>query len=245
MDPRRGTARSRERDRCRVLICEKTSGGFAEALSSQDGNAQAMVFARAAAFLTAADAETWLLIARIALDRDNPSEALRALDRISADSPVAMARRPGPGPGAAGSEADRRGGPAAEARWPTRRRTVPTPGGPGRSAARPGAFAEAEAAYTQAFSACPSSTGGNWRLLYARGISYERTQRWPQAEADLLKALELEPEQPFVLNYLGYSWVDKGLNLDRAKAMLHRAVELKPDDGYHRRQPGLGLFPPR
>ena len=57
-------------------------------------------------------------------------------------------------------------------------------------------------------------------------------QRWPQAEADLLKALELEPEQPFVLNYLGYSWVDKGLNLDRAKAMLHRAVELKPDDGY-------------
>ena len=48
-----------------------------------------------------------------------------------------------------------------------------------------------------------------------------------QAEADLLKALELEPEQPFVLNYLGYSWVDQGLNLDRAKGMLHRSVELQ------------------
>ena len=49
---------------------------------------------------------------------------------------------------------------------------------------------------------------------------------------DLLKALELEPSQPFVLNYLGYSWVDQGLHLDRAKAMLHRAVDLRQEDGF-------------
>ena len=78
----------------------------------------------------------------------------------------------------------------------------------------------------------PAIDRRHWRLLYARGIAYERTKRWPQAEADLLKALELEPEQPFVLNYLGYSWVDQGLNLDRAKAMLNRAVELRPEDGF-------------
>ena len=93
-------------------------------------------------------------------------------------------------------------------------------------------FAEAEAAYTRALQRVPAIDRRHWRLLYARGIAYERTKRWPQAEADLLKALELEPEQPFVLNYLGYSWVDQGLNLDRAKAMLHRAVELRPEDGF-------------
>ena len=93
-------------------------------------------------------------------------------------------------------------------------------------------FAEAEAAYTRALQRLPAIDRRHWRLLYARGIAYERTKRWPQAEADLLKALELEPEQPFVLNYLGYSWVDQGLNLDRAKAMLHRAVELRPEDGF-------------
>ena len=93
-------------------------------------------------------------------------------------------------------------------------------------------FAEAEAAYTRAIQRLPKVERSDWRLLYARGITYERTKRWPQAEADLLKALELEPDQPFVLNYLGYSWVDQGLNLDRAKAMLHRAVELRPDDGF-------------
>ena len=73
----------------------------------------------------------------------------------------------------------------------------------------------------------PGQTG-----IAIRGIAHERTRRWPQAEADLLKALELEPDQPFVLNYLGYSWVDQGLNLDRAKEMLHRAVDLRPEDGY-------------
>ena len=56
--------------------------------------------------------------------------------------------------------------------------------------------------------------------------------RWPQAEADFLHALELEPEQPFVLNYLGYSWVDQGMHLEQARGMLNRAVELRPDDGY-------------
>ena len=52
-----------------------------------------------------------------------------------------------------------------------------------------------------------------------------------RAEADLLRALELSPEQPYVLNYLGYTWAEQGKNLDRAKAMLLRATELRPQDG--------------
>ena len=81
-------------------------------------------------------------------------------------------------------------------------------------------------------SGSPQPEPEHWRLFYARGITYERTKRWPQAEADLLHALELEPDQPFVLNYLGYSWVDKGLNLDRPRPCCNRAVELRPDDGF-------------
>jgi tetratricopeptide (TPR) repeat protein len=72
----------------------------------------------------------------------------------------------------------------------------------------------------------------NWVLFYFRGICEERSKQWPAAEADLKKALEMEPEQAQVLNYLGYSWVDQGINLDEAMSMIRRAVEQRPDDGY-------------
>jgi Flp pilus assembly protein TadD len=69
-------------------------------------------------------------------------------------------------------------------------------------------------------------------IFYFRGICYERSKQWPRAEADLKKALELYPDQPLVLNYLGYSWVDQGTNLDEGMNMIRRAVEQRPDDGY-------------
>jgi len=72
----------------------------------------------------------------------------------------------------------------------------------------------------------------NWPLFYDRGIALDRAHNWPRAEADFLKALELSPNQPYVLNYLGYSWVDQGVNLDEAMNMIRRAVEQRPDDGY-------------
>jgi len=91
---------------------------------------------------------------------------------------------------------------------------------------------EAAVAYSRAIerSGPPSET--NWGFYYSRGIAYERAKKWPEAEKDFLQALELQPEQPQVLNYLGYSWVEQGLNLDRARGMLERAVELRPRDGY-------------
>ena len=72
----------------------------------------------------------------------------------------------------------------------------------------------------------------HWRLFYVRGIAFERLGEWPKAEADFLRALELEPDQPLVLNYLGYTWVEQGRNLDEARTMIEKAVELRPDDGY-------------
>ena len=78
----------------------------------------------------------------------------------------------------------------------------------------------------------PSPEKANWLIYYFRGICNERTKKWNDAEADLKKALELYPDQPHVLNYLGYSWVDQGVNLDDGMKMIRRAVEQRPDDGY-------------
>lgn len=78
----------------------------------------------------------------------------------------------------------------------------------------------------------PVAGPGDWTIYFQRGIAYERLKKWEQAEPNFLKALELNPEQPQVLNYLGYSWVDMNRNLEDGLDMIRRAVELRPDDGY-------------
>lgn len=93
-------------------------------------------------------------------------------------------------------------------------------------------FAEAVKAYDRAAERIPGDERRFWTFYYFRGIALERTGDWDRAQADFLHALDLEPEQPLVMNYLAYSWVEKHMNLDRAKKMLVRAVELRPDDGY-------------
>jgi tetratricopeptide (TPR) repeat protein len=93
-------------------------------------------------------------------------------------------------------------------------------------------YAEAAATYDKAITAVGIPQRENWILFYFRGICFERNKEWPKAESDFRRALELYPDQPLVLNYLGYSWVDQGINLDEAFKMLRRAVELRPNDGY-------------
>jgi tetratricopeptide (TPR) repeat protein len=94
-------------------------------------------------------------------------------------------------------------------------------------------FKEAAAAYNEAITrAAAEGLPDRWTLFYDRGVSYERSGEWAKAEADLEHALELKPDQPLVLNYLGYSWIDKGVKLDQGLKMLEKAVELRPTDGY-------------
>ncbi|MBW9063928.1 tetratricopeptide repeat protein [Rhizobium herbae] len=78
----------------------------------------------------------------------------------------------------------------------------------------------------------PVPQRGDWTIFFQRGIAYERQKIWAKAEPSFKKALELNPEQPQVLNYLGYSWVDMNINLEEGLGMIRKAVELKPDDGY-------------
>ena len=70
------------------------------------------------------------------------------------------------------------------------------------------------------------------KILDRRGTSFERLGNWENAEKDLKKSLEILPDQPHVLNYLAYSWVDKGINLDEGLEMLKKANKLRKDDGY-------------
>jgi tetratricopeptide (TPR) repeat protein len=93
-------------------------------------------------------------------------------------------------------------------------------------------FAECADTYGKAIATIAKPDKSNWVVFYFRGICYERSHQWPGAEADMKKALELFPEQPLVLNYLGYSWVDQGVHLDDGMDMIRRAVEQRPDDGY-------------
>jgi tetratricopeptide (TPR) repeat protein len=93
-------------------------------------------------------------------------------------------------------------------------------------------FAGCADVYGKAIANVPKPEKSNWVMFYFRGICYERSKQWPSAEVDLKKALELYPDQPLVLNYLGYSWVDQGVHMDEGMNMIRRAVEQRPDDGY-------------
>jgi len=93
-------------------------------------------------------------------------------------------------------------------------------------------FAEAVKAYDRAFERLKNPGPQHWTLYYSRGIALERSKQWERAEKDFLKALEFEPEQPYVLNYLGYSWVEQGKNIDQARDMIQRAVQQRQNDGY-------------
>lgn len=91
---------------------------------------------------------------------------------------------------------------------------------------------EAVVEYNRAIERLDELTEEDWTLLYSRGIALERSKKWDRAESDFLRALEFSPDQPLVLNYLGYSWIERGTHLDEARDMIEKAVDLRPRDGY-------------
>lgn len=93
-------------------------------------------------------------------------------------------------------------------------------------------FRAAADVYDKAVEKLKTPTNVNWNLFYQRGIAYERLKEWPKAEPNFRKALELFPDQPQVLNYLGYSWVDMNINLDEGLNLIKKAADLRPSDGY-------------
>jgi tetratricopeptide (TPR) repeat protein len=218
------------------------------ATSPADGIAEAYV-ALAAAMRTQAQTDMALVLAQLALrlrpgfapaliltadtlaDQQHDEAALRALDAVATDDPLAgvvVLRRAG--------LLDRLGrtdeGVALLRRLAESYPAQPQPMARlGDLLRRHERYAEAAQAYDQAVQRLGPLNVRDWPLLYARGIAREHSGNWPGAESDFLKALDLAPDQPLVLNYLGYSWAEQGTNLERAKAMLLHATELRPQDG--------------
>ena len=93
-------------------------------------------------------------------------------------------------------------------------------------------FKDAIQAYNQVEEMLGGITSDYWYLHYVRGMAYEQDGQWEKAERDLQAALSYQPDHPYILNYLGYAWSDQGENLDKALAMIEKAVRLRPGDGY-------------
>jgi tetratricopeptide (TPR) repeat protein len=92
-------------------------------------------------------------------------------------------------------------------------------------------FVEAVAAYDRAIARIKSPNATDWLVYYDRGMCYDRSHQWSKAEADFKHALTLSPDQPYVLNYLGFSWADMGMHLTEARAMIEKASQHRPNDG--------------
>ena len=206
--------------------------GVASALYQEDALDAAMLYLRLALHLRPDHDAGYLLLGEILEALDRPDEAIVAYETIDRSSPLKWTGRL-----RVASVLDSIGRVDEAAVWlremaaerGDRADALIALGDMLRGRER---WAEAVEAYDQALVRIEQFEQRHWRALYARGIALERSKQWARAEKDFLDALDLVPDQPFVLNYLGYSWVDQGVNLDRAYALIERAVDLRPNDGY-------------
>lgn len=93
-------------------------------------------------------------------------------------------------------------------------------------------YQQAQESFNRSIQAIDHSLPWHWQLYYGRGISHHQLDQWQQAEDDFLHALKLSPDQPYVLNYLGYSWLERKENYQRAFEMIERAAAILPNSGY-------------
>lgn len=215
---------------------------LAVALRQQRVGEAALILARLSLRLRPDFAPTLLLIAESYAEESHPDSALRVLEAVPGNdalAPVTALRR-----ATLFNRVDR----VEEAEAALRGLAADLPEQPqplvrlGDLLRARNRFPDAVQAYDAALARIAEAGATDWPLYYARGISHERSGNWPQAEADFKRALELAPEQPYVLNYLAYTWVEQGRELVEARRMLERAVALRPDDGNIVDSLGWALF---
>jgi Flp pilus assembly protein TadD len=205
---------------------------IASALHRERQNGSALFFAKLAIYLNPQQALGHLLVGEIFEDRKQLDQALDAYQAVRVTSPfrlMANLRR--------AETLDARGDKQAATDVLTA--LVKSQAANPEPAIRLGDlyrrsedWRPAIAAYDTAIDRLARQKQADWSVYYARGIALERAKLWQRAEDDFLRALKLSPDQPYVMNYLGYSWTDQGINLDRAEAMIEKAAVLLPSDGY-------------
>lgn len=203
----------------------------AEALNGDAPDNYILLYARAAQFLTPQDTETLLLTAGLLEDLeryDLASTAYSAVPRQDPAFPLAELGR---------AEALRDGGNFDGAREVLRGMTNAFPDmaavyvSLGDTLRRTGDTAGANAAYSDALARYDATNPNRWVVYYTRAVTYHQLDQWPEAEADFRTALAIRPDQPQILNYLGYSLVERGEKLDEALMMIEKAVAAQPENG--------------
>lgn len=193
----------------------------------------ALIYARLAATLEPDHHAAVLLAGDVLADRDRHDEAAAAYRSVPADSVWRLAARAGLARAYASRGRPDEAVALLEAEAAARPDDPFPLGELGHLLRGEERFEDAFRAYDRAIARIGGEAEAvHWRLYYGRGIALERTRRWGLAERDLLKALEFVPDQAYVLNYLGYSWIDRGERYERAEEMVARAVDLRPRDGY-------------
>ena len=205
---------------------------IASILNQERGGATAMVYARLALHLRPDLDVAQMLVAELHSGAERHERAVALYRAVAPDSPLAWTARLRVADGLKALDRLEQAADLLEAMAGERTDRFDMLfqlGGYYRAAER---FDAAASVYDRALARIDPVEPRHWTVFYARGIAHERAKVWEAAEADLLRALELNPDQPYVLNYLGYSWVDQGVHLDRAMEMIEKAVEQRPEDGF-------------
>ena len=213
--------------------------GMAEALADlaslwqrESASDSALIYAQLSRYLSPSHERSTVLVADILAQRERYGEALDIYREIPADSAFSWSARL--------NEArmlDRSGdADAAVSLLNTMAREQPEATDPlvriGDIQRSQRHFAEAVEAYDRAYARDSDLLGGDWAFLYRRGIALERAKQWERAEQDLLAAIELRPDYAHLLNYLGYSYIDRGEMVQESERLIRKAIDLQPEDGF-------------
>jgi tetratricopeptide (TPR) repeat protein len=214
----------------------------AQALQSDSVPGFALVHARLAQWIRPDNADATLLLAAILEAQDQYALAIEAYAMIGPDSPAFDAAEMGR---AEAMVADGRSDAAIEVLEQLTRTHPDLPAAwsvLGDNLRREDRFEDAAKAYDKAIGLSGAPQPSDWGLWYARSVALERSGQWQKAEAGFREALKLSPDQPVVLNYLGYAYVEKRQNLTEALQMIEKAVAGRPDDGYITDSLGLAYY---
>ena len=215
---------------------------IAKLISKEVDPAFTLIYSRLAQYLDLNHVDSTLMTADLLVDLEQYDLAIKEYEKLSKSQPQFYASELGR------AEALRASGKAMEAievlieltrQYPNSANGFRTLGNHYR---RLEIYDKAEVSYGKAIKLYTAKGEAGWFLYYVRGITRERLDSWELAEKDFRKALSLNPNQPQVLNYLGYSLIEKNSNLDEALDMIERAVKESPDSGYIVDSLGWGYY---
>jgi tetratricopeptide (TPR) repeat protein len=203
----------------------------ASALRGEAADVNTLAYARIAEFLAPGNADAVLLTAQILEDQGQHDLATETYAKIPNSDPDYVAAELGRSDALIAAGRTEAGIEVLEQLARSNPDRADIWGALGDILRRQERYGDAAAAYDKAVATFAGEDPGQWVTYYTRGIAHERTRDWPAAEADFRKALALNPDQPSVLNYLGYSYLERKENYDEALAMIETAATGRPDDG--------------